>query len=188
MKLLFCDVETTGLNSKEHSIWSLSYLLVEDNKILSKDDYHIRPYKNAEPKALEMSGMTLDEMQVFPTHKEVFEKFSSFLDSTVSKFDKQDKLLFVGYNSKFDEEFVRQWFEDNGDKYYGSYFWSGTVDVMSMCNYALQSIRHKLPDFKLKTLAKLFNVELEEHTSSSDIMATFEIYQELNKNIIPINL
>ena len=33
------------------------------------------------------------------------------------------------FAASFDNQFLRQWFADNGDQYFGSWFWPNTLDV-----------------------------------------------------------
>lgn len=60
-KILWLDVETTGLNPKKHGLREIAYILVIDNEIVKKDVLQIDPrtYKHKmieiDNKALELS-------------------------------------------------------------------------------------------------------------------------------------
>lgn len=185
MKIAFIDVETTGRKSEQNSIWALSLILVIDEKVAERKTWYMRPMTTWEEPALELAkqSFTEEEIRNFPMQYEAFEEFTKIITKYVDKFDKKDKLLFGGYNSKFDEEYVRAWFDFNDDKYYGSWFFSGTLDIMALCVFTFRSFRHKFPNFQLATLAAFFGIELEAHKSESDVNATFEIYKELTKRI-----
>jgi DNA polymerase-3 subunit epsilon len=101
----------------------------------------------------------------------------------VDRFNKKDKIFLCGYNNvKFDNEFLRELFNRNGDKYFGSWFWSGGIDLMIL---ALEKLRHKraeMDNFKLMTVAKELGIVLNEsklHNAVYDIELTIEICDRL---------
>jgi len=189
-KLIFIDVETTGRVAADASIWSLSYIIDIDGVEKERGTLKMCPTTEFEDRALEIANEshTLEEILGFPKQEDQFIKFKVILNRYINQFDTKDKFLFAGYNSKFDEEFVRDWFTKNKDTYYGSWFYNGTLDIMALCAYTLQSHRHKLPNFQLGTIAKLFQIDIEAHQSESDVNATYEIYKDLSTNVIPIKL
>jgi DNA polymerase III subunit epsilon len=84
----------------------------------------------------------------------------------------------------FDDQFLRGLFEQNGDKYFGSIFWSDSSDVMVLASECLKLVRHKMENFQLKTVAKTLGIEVVEselHDALYDVELTIKIYQELRK-------
>ena len=49
--------------------------------------------------------------------------------------------MFAGYNARFDMDFVRALFEKSGDSYFGSWFYSAPLDVMSFVAEAVHSFQ-----------------------------------------------
>jgi len=66
----------------------------------------------------------------------------------VDKFDKKDKLHLAGYNiGGFDIPFLRTFFLQNNDKYFGSWFWSDSLDVMVLASLYLKNKRSGMLNF-----------------------------------------
>jgi DNA polymerase-3 subunit epsilon len=101
------------------------------------------------------------------------------------KFNKGDKFFLVGYNNKgFDNDFLRNFFKQNGDNYFGSWFWADSIDVMVLAANYLKDERHKLENFQLRTVAKYLDIKVDEtklHDAMYDIYLTRAIY-EIVKN------
>ena len=99
----------------------------------------------------------------------------------VNKFDKKDKFFLVGFNSSsFDNAFFRAFFVQNNDNYFGSWFWSSTIDVMILAGQFLMKVRHLMTDFKLKTVAGTLGINVDEtrlHDAYYDIELTRNIYK-----------
>ena len=69
----------------------------------------------------------------------------------------------VGFNCQgFDGQFLRKFWADNNDKYFGSYFWPNTLDVYVLATLKLMERRHLMPNFKLHTVAKELGIEVDE--------------------------
>lgn len=114
----------------------------------------------------------------------IYKSLITFLDSVINKFKPEDKAYFIAYNSKFDEEFIRQLFIRNGNKFYGSYFYNPSIDVMQIAAYKLM-LKNKHPEnFKLGTICKYFNIRIDDsklHNALYDIQKTKELYNKLRK-------
>ena len=70
----------------------------------------------------------------------------------------------------------------NGDKYFGSYFWSNSIDVMVLATLRLLGVRPTMENFKLMTVAKTVGVQIDEsklHDAMYDIYLTREIYNRI---------
>ena len=79
----------------------------------------------------------------------------------------------------FDNQFLRAWFLQNGDKYFGSYFWSNSIDVMVLATPYLASQRSQMENFKQGTVAKALGIEIDEsrlHDALYDIQVCKSIY------------
>lgn len=157
MKILFIDIETTGLNSEVDRITELSAIVRVDGRIKAR-----YTKKNI-------------------TQYEFYRTFVQFLDNHVDKFDKQDKFLFAGYNSGFDMDFIRTLFKRNNNDFYGSYFWNPYYDIMQVALHKLRNKRHRLENFKLSTVARFLGIPVREsqlHNAEYDCTLAKDVYNK----------
>lgn len=189
IKLCFIDVETSGLDPIRNGIVQLAGQIVhvKDGKPETKVefDYNIAPFSTdvVEETALAISGRTEQEVKHYPAPKIVYSRFKSILEGNCDKYNKQDKLFFVGYNAGFDYSFMRQWFEKNGDKFFGSWFWSPPIDVMALAAIKLMKDRPSMPNFKLETVVNHLGIVVEGdfHDAMKDIEVTRQLYFKLTE-------
>jgi DNA polymerase-3 subunit epsilon len=190
IKTVFLDVETTGLDPKRHGVIQVAAIMDIDGVAVDRIDLKIRPASSCacDAKALEVSGSTIEMIRDYPHEADQFREFLGWLSRHIDKFTKTDKAFFSGYNSPFDVEFMRQLFERNGDKYFGSWFWSGTIDVMGLALLRLRSDREQMENFKLGTVAnwvlgldefERITAEIGLHNAMTDIELTREIFYKL---------
>ena len=186
VKLCYIDTETTGLDAKRHGIIQLAAIMEIDGDEVSTFSEKMRPASTCavDHSALEISGNTIDMIRAYRPEAEVYRDFVAWLGSHIDKFSKTDKAFFCGYNSPFDVEFVRAFFDRNGDKYFGSWFWSGSVDVMGAALWALRDQRAGLLNFKLGTVATHvlgsraaeLTADVGLHDALTDIRITRELH------------
>ena len=117
--------------------------------------------------------------------EEVYRKFVNMLAKYVDRFDKRDKFFLVGYNNAaFDNQFLRGFFLQNGDVYFGSWFWSNSFDVMVLATSYLAERRAEMENFKLSTVAKFLGIWVSDdelHNAMYDIELTMKIFNIVNK-------
>lgn len=187
MTMLFIDVETTGLNVVRDSIIQISGIFTVDGEEKERFDYRVKPYKEGRLNSFleSMLGVTNSEIEKFTEHTEVFSKIKSLLLKYTN--NGKEKIFLCAYNGQFDVEFISDWFQINGEKYFFKYIYSPIIDVMYIAGFALSRIRHFMPNFKLSTVYNtLFNENLEQaHNSMADIEGTIRIYNYLCKNLLP---
>ncbi len=181
MKLLFIDLETTGVMHWKNGVHQISGGVNIDGEWKEMFDYRVKPNPKAviEPEALEVAGITLEDLVEYDEMAEVYKDFTAMLSRYVNKYDKTDKFFFVAYNAHFDNAFLRAFFKQNGDNYFGSFFWSNNIDVMILASQHLLEQRSKMPNFKLMTVAKTLGIDVDEeklHDAEYDIHLTKKIY------------
>lgn len=194
-KLFFFDLETTGLKYWRNGIHQISGEITVDGETKEQFNFKVKPYHacDIDDDALNIAGITRDDLLIYLEMKDVYIQIEKMLSKYVDKFDKTDKFHLVGYNnSGFDNAFFRAFFVQNAsDKksaeygnYFGSWFWSDSIDVMVLSSNYLKKERHKLTDFKLSTVAKYLGIEVDEtklHDAMYDIYLTKEIYNRVTE-------
>jgi len=182
----FIDVETTGLLPYRNGVIEIAGSIEVYNHGSAEDsqtdfcfETGVFPDDVIDERALEVNKTTREEIinrkDPILIHKMVTTTFSKF----VKKFNKTDKMFFIGYNASFDYDFLRNWFKKCGDKYMGSYFWFPYIDVMTLAAEHLKEDRHKIPNFRLSTVAHWLGINVDEsklHEASYDIELTKRIY------------
>lgn len=182
MKLLFFDLETTGVNFWQHGIHQMSGEIYIDGKFQDEFNFHVQPNPKCkvEPEALAVGNVTAEQIAAYKPMNEVYKELIELLGKHVDKYNKKDKFFLVGYNNaSFDNQFLRAWFVQNGDQYFGSWFWANTIDTMVLATNKLMSIRPDMTDFKLKTVAAALGIEVDEsqlHNAKYDLHLTQCIY------------
>lgn len=199
MKYLLYDTETTSVNTAVCGLHQLSGLVLdydqEENRflVLDKFDYRVRPFKGKEvvKSALAIGNLTIEQLRSYPDPLEIFKQFILLLGKHVDKFDPEDKFTMIGYNVQFDKEVLRQWFTDCGDKYFGSWFWVNTIDLMSDATRILANVRPYMRNFKLGSVAEMLGAKVpfdKLHDSMEDVYLTFEVLKKCWNNSKPIPL
>ena len=182
MKLVFFDLETTGTNPGKHGIHQISGQIVIDGEVKQGFDFHVQPNPKAiiEDEALKVGGVTREQILAYPPMHQVYQEFVAMLSKYVNKFDKKDKFFLVGYNNAaFDNQFLRGFFLQNGDVYFGSWFWSNSIDVMVLASAYLATRRPDMENFKLSTVAKTLGVMVDDdslHNAMYDIELTKAVF------------
>lgn len=188
MKVLFFDLETTGTLVNKHGIHQLSGSVVIDGETKESFDLRVQPNPKAEitQEALDVAGVTKEQILAYPPMGEIYRKFTAMLDKYVSKYDKKDKFFLAGYNNaSFDNQFLRAWFLQNNDKYFGSYFWSNSIDIMVMATPYLAPKRAEMENFKQGTVAKTLGIQVDDsklHDALYDIEICRAIYDIVSPN------
>jgi DNA polymerase-3 subunit epsilon len=192
MKLLFVDCETTGVKAGTNGLIQLSGAMqIREGRFLvvtreEQFDYCLTPFPDdvIEESALMVNGITRDDLKaptrISPT--DAHAHFKKKMDQFVDRYDKNDKFYFVGFNSPFDESFVRAWFDKCGDKYYGAYAYWPTIDVAQMAAIYLREKRAEMPNFKLATVARALGLAIDSsklHDAKYDVDLTISVFDKI---------
>lgn len=184
MKLVVLDTETTGLNPNKHQLVQLAGFIVIDNQI--KDTFNfkvsLQEGKEIEDEALKVNKLTREIINSYESPAEVLPRIKGFFYRYVNRNDKYDHLYMVGYNVKFDEAFIKQFFIDlNAINSYNNIFDRRVIDVMSLCMaYCnLKGINKK--SYNQRVMAKLFKVELDESLAHEALYDCYLCYNLLMK-------
>ncbi len=173
-KIFWFDVETTGLDPIKQDIVQLAFLIEIDGQIIEKGNLLMQPfnYDTVEQAALDVHGRSIDEIRTYPNPKDVYNDLISILAKYVDRYNREDKFNHAGYNSRFDLEFLKQFFIKNNDVYFGSWFNYKGIDPLTIL-HALDGIEKiSLPNYKLETVCGYFDIPIVAHDALSDITAT----------------
>jgi len=186
MKLCFIDTETTGINPATNGIIQIAGIIAqEENKViteLERFNFNVKPFEKdiIDLEALKVSGVTLEQINDYPLPKAIYQALTGIFSEYCDKYNKSDKMFFVGYNAKFDYDFMRAFWEKNNDKYFGSWFYFPYIDVMQFAIKELYDVRAMLPNFKLQTVCDLLKVSADGnfHDAMKDIEVTKILFEK----------
>ena len=184
MKYAFIDTETTGCD-EVHSVWQVAIILTDENyKETDRLEVKFRPRTGCKlaQGAMDKTGMTPEKFMAIPlSYEDGYKAIIKFLDKHLDRYNKKDKAQFVAYNAQFDARFMRQLFKDNGDDYFGSWFWHPPICVMMHAAWMVREQRDSWEsNFQLASLcaaAKINFKEEDAHDAMYDIEKTLELYK-----------
>lgn len=182
-KLIFIDTETVNVDRDQAGIWQLAGIVVIDGEVKESFNFEMNPGYDVDwvKECIDHAHLTFEQIKSLPPQEESFVKFQALLDKYVDRYRKEDKFHIVAYNAAFDVSKLRAWWKRNDDPYFGSFFWSDYICVMSLASYVLKNHRAKFPNFKLQTVCTALNIELHDaHNATADIKATLELYNTLD--------
>jgi len=186
IKTLWFDTETTGLDPRKHDIIQLAAIVEIDGEIEAKKVWKCRPFnpESADPKALEIHGFTLEDLAKEMPPASMHFEFVSLMKQFVDPYKREDKFYPAGFNIKFDMDFLLNLFLNCDDNYFGSWFNGYTLDAYPL--YAALKARGIIEpeNLRLETLAKMAGVKIKAHDALSDILASREIYNNVNLSIL----
>ncbi len=181
MKLLYVDIESTGLNAKTDGLIQISGIIEIDGEVKEEFDLKCRPFKGdiIDKKALEVNKTSIKELREWEDPGRVYLKLKSIFDKYVDKYDRLDKFYAIGQNVGFDLDFMREWFVKNNDNYFGSYVHYHKIDLIAITT-ALRMVGRLdgLENMKLVSLKKYFGMESKDHDAWFDIVATRDIFKK----------
>jgi len=187
-KLFIYDLETTGVNFWQHSIHQISGKIVIDGETKDYFDFRVRPHEKAkiDAKALEVGNVTVEQIMEYPIQSIIHNRILDLVSRYCDKYDSKDKFHLVGYNNaSFDNQFFRAFFTQCEDNYFGSWFWSDSLDVMVLASNYLKDRRAFMPNFQLATVAKTLGIEVDNtklHDGKYDADLTEKIFNIVTQN------
>jgi len=189
MKKLYIDTETTGLDPKIHGIVSLAYIIESDTGepvATGEIKMNTFEYRNKYlPKALEVNGYTVEQIQKFPSPKEALKEF----DQVLCEHSGGEKYTITAYNAKFDKDMVEALYEYVYPGRYPKVLSHKVIDtlqvVMLFQDIGLIDTGKKQ---NLAAVAAYFGIEHDAHDAASDNVVQRAIYRGLTKAIKDSNI
>ena len=177
----FYDLETTGLDYTKHGIQQIAGAIEVNGEIDFQFDWTLRPFtgKEINAEALGVTGKTEEQIRAYEDPKKVYARLMRQLSRYVDRYARTEKIHLIGFNNaRFDNDFLRQFFMDNDDMYFGSWFFADSPDVMCLASQYLIDRRWQMPNFKLATVAKELGIDVDSaelHDAQYDIYLTLRI-------------
>ena len=185
LKLIFIDVETTGVDREKSGVWQIGGIIeCGKRKEEFKFECDIFEQDVFDPKVTEVTGITIEKLSKMADPGETHDKFVEMLGRYVDKFDRSDKFIAVAYNAAFDQEMLRTWFEKNDDDFFGSWFYHPFICTMQAAAFELKNERSELKNFRLETVAAYLGIKIDltqMHSTLYDAKISREIYNKICK-------
>lgn len=184
-KILWIDIETTGIDPARHGIIQIAALIEINGEVIDEFEMKFQPHEGAEidHKALDVTGTTLQELGMRTTSRAAYELFNIFLCKHIDKFDRNDKAYPAGYNVRFDLDFVERWSRHSGNKYgTGSFQNWRYLDPLPYLYRKDYEGTLSLPNYKLSTVCEHYGINISAHDAMSDIKATRELMKLISNS------
>ena len=180
---MFFDLETTGVDVKKHGIHQIAGCFEVNGEVVEEFNIRVAPNPKAviEQEAMNICGVSEEQIRAYPEMGGVYREFCMMLSKYVERYSKTDKIWLVGYNNRsFDDNFLRAWFVQNQDTFFGAWFWTDSLDVLVLASQYLIGRRREMPNFKLMTVARELGIDVDEsrlHDALYDIELTRAVYR-----------
>lgn len=194
-KILWLDLETTGLDPMKHGVTEIAAVLEEDGKEVDSFQEYVCPTPGLEftDKALQITRFTMEDVVGFPAEREVMRRFIPWLRQYVNPYDRNHKLILAGFNVDFDAGFLARLLarakEPGGLE---AFFYWHVLDVRSFTTWALRDRWPVMANGKLMSVASqiLTKQEMleamgggEAHGASVDLRVTIETFRKVTRGV-----
>jgi DNA polymerase-3 subunit epsilon len=175
MKILYIDVETTGLNPVKNGIHQIAGIIEINEKLIDTFDFKVKPFPDdiIVDNALKVSGTTREDLKNYYETEEVINMFMSIIHNY---FSDQEITYLCGHNVQFDFNFVNEWLRKFG--IYGFSNFQQQICTKKMAQD--KQLEHGYKDNKLITVADHFGYNFNAHDAMEDIKATRFIHHKLD--------
>lgn len=183
-KILYFDVETTGMDAFENDIIQFAGIIEVDGIIKETFDFKLKPFnlEKVNGEALGINGFTLEKIKNFPDSNNVYKQIIALFEKYIDKYDKNDKFYPAGYNVSFDLDFLQQYFLKCNDKF-GIGVWQNwkKIDPLLVLQFMDSQGLISLENYKLVTVCKHFDISFKAHDALCDIQATREVIEKVKQ-------
>ena len=190
-KVLWLDVETTGLDCKKHGLREVGFIIEIDGVEVDKGVFKINPFTYTtkdvviDDYALEISKVSIEDLESYDRVSYCFKELMKKLVKYVNVNDKNDCFVIAGYNVAFDIGFIKEWFKEMGlQDSYKDLFHYKSLDVFSLVFVLRHLGLNSAENDKLETMCNYFDIEIEAHNALSDIEATKKLYELICEKFI----
>ncbi|WP_058486661.1 3'-5' exonuclease [Defluviitalea phaphyphila] len=167
--LVVFDLETTGCNPVSDHIIEIGAIKIKDGKISSKYHQMVNPNVPIPNFITEITGITNDMVQEYPSIEKVLPEFLSFCDT--------DYIL--GHNISFDYRFIKAKCVKLGYSFNKKAF-----DTLSIAKKFLSN----LPSRSLGALCQHYGIDLKNaHRAIHDAEATYKLFKYLKRDFYDLD-
>ena len=160
-RLIWYDLETTGLNSKTDKIIEIA--LVDDDG--RRFESYINPECPIPPKITQLTGITNENCNQVLSIKYILPAIKTFIEDRPP----ENIYLIAHNNHNFDEKFLREAFRTVFNEEIKYNF----LDTLKL----FKILKPNLPSYSLKNLSTYFNINIvQDHRALSDIFLLKQIY------------
>lgn len=175
-RLLWVDLETTGLDASRHDVIQIAMIVELQGNVVAKYEARMQPrnFETVDDSALKVNGISMEQLREFQSPNTVLEELRRFLYPYTS-LNTRDKLIIAGYNVGFDLSFLKPLLSPLYPKWNYAFAYK-TLDVYAivLADAIINSL--DLPNHKLETMANHYGVTINAHDAMSDIEATRNIF------------
>lgn len=190
-KVLWLDVETTGLDCRKHGLREVGFIIEIDGVEVDKGVFRINPFTYTtrdvviDDYALEISKVSIEDLESYDSSSYCFKELMKKLVKYVNVNDKNDCFVIAGYNTAFDIGFIKEWFKEMGllDSYKDLFHYK-SLDVFSLVFVLRHLGLNSAENDKLETMCNYFGIGIEAHNALSDIEATKKLYELICEKFI----
>ena len=154
----FIDFETGSLDKRTTPVLSVSIIVDEDCVTVGRYNSLVKPYDVSlvEEKALEVNGLTLEQLECEKDEAHVFAEMVMFLSQYVDLKKRNERIFFTSHNSDFDDGVFRgMLYRNAGDKHLRSkIFWGNCICTQALASSYLMEVRHTMSRFRLSDIAE----------------------------------
>lgn len=171
---LFLDLETTSILEDMSIVYSIAYIIVDNDKIQQEKHFQIKPYRKYVLSEFTLGlGITREVLDTYQDSKEVIKQM-------IKDFEPYEgNLLLYGFKTGYDYDHLFRFFNCHKTSLQ-KYILSTFVDVRSLFIEKYLKDLHNFKKFSLKTISMSLDIPLtNEHDAKADIEATLSIYYSL---------
>ena len=188
IRLLWVDCETTGLDPVKNDIIQLAGILEIPGIKLEEFNFKVAPldYETITKEAMDCNKIETSDLRNFPPAFQVHLEFKQLLFKWCNPFDPTTKLILCGQNVQFDSNFIQNFCEKQGDKFWRACVTSGAFDLKTLSvAYEIHRKKKIFKSYSLGSICETLGVKLTNaHDAMADIKATRECCLEIWNGII----
>ena len=178
MKILFIDLETSGIDPHKHGVIQIAGVIEVDGAVAEEFsfDCSLYPDQACDPKALQVTGKTPQQISGYPAPGLAYKSLLAIFDKYIDRYNKNDKFHMVGQNPQFDYAFLTEFFRRNGNAYFYAYVQYYLIDLIAITALFRSAGKIDVPNMKLPTMTAYFGIKHKAHDAMEDIKATRQLY------------
>lgn len=183
-KIVYIDVETTGFNAIAQDLIQIALIVEVEGTRMEEAEFKCAPFNvdAASQQALDIHGYGKDEIVLFPEpHNTMVAVVALLKKYRYHKDDPDSKLIFAGYNCKFDIRFVEAWFAKCNNYQFNELFSYHSYDILALFRAYTKANSIWTVNHKLVTMAEYFGLEHNAHDAMSDIEVTYQSAKKLEE-------